>query len=67
MGMNKMFNDDADFGNLLNSPEQLKVSEVVHKAFIEVNEEGTEAAAATGKRLFLFPYQLVLCFWVRFR
>jgi len=44
-----MFTDHAEFGKMLQSPETLKVSAIIHKAFIEVNEEGTEAAAATGK------------------
>lgn len=49
MGMERMFNNGAEFTELLDQPENLKVSKVVHKAFIEVNEEGAEAAAATGR------------------
>jgi serpin B len=48
MGMESMFSRNADFSNLLTSPEPLQVSEVIHKAFIDVDEEGAEAAAATA-------------------
>ncbi len=48
MGMPLAFGDRADFSGLTLSREELKISKVIHKAFVDVNEEGTEAAAATA-------------------
>lgn len=38
----------ADFSEMLDSAAPLVVSAVFHQSFVEVNEEGTEAAAATA-------------------
>jgi serpin B len=48
MGMAKMF-EHADLSNMVDGPQgQTYISKVVHKTFMKVYEEGTEAAAATG-------------------
>lgn len=46
MGMASAFKDDADFSGM-SSVEHLKLSAVIHAAFVDVDEKGTEAAAAT--------------------
>ncbi len=48
MGMPLAFSGQADFSGLTLSQEPLMLSAVIHKAFVDVNEEGTEAAAATA-------------------
>ncbi len=50
LGVRRAFADNAQFGGIAVGAEKdgLRITEGYHQAFVEVNEEGTEAAAATG-------------------
>ncbi|HUT29273.1 MAG TPA: serpin family protein [Sedimentisphaerales bacterium] len=47
MGIKDAFSDKADF-SAMTGMKDLYISAVLHKAYVDVTEEGTEAAAATG-------------------
>ena len=47
MGMPVAFSGDADFSGMTGNRE-LSIGDVIHKAFVSVDEAGTEAAAATA-------------------
>ena len=56
LGMVLPFSDSADFSGMTRE-HKLKIGRIIHKTFIKVDEEGTEAAAATvvvmTKRCFI--------------
>ncbi len=47
MGLDLPFGHEADFSGMTGSPD-LFISAIEHETFVKVDEEGTEAAAATG-------------------
>lgn len=48
--MGEMFKQTSDLSGLFVKPKELRVSKAIHKAVIEVNEDGSEASAATGNQ-----------------
>ena len=48
LGMNSAFGEDANFTKMIKEEDPVWISGVKQKTFIDVNEEGTEAAAVTS-------------------
>lgn len=57
MGMRKAFDHTADFSGI-NGRKNLAVDKIFHKAYLSVDEKGTEAAAATGVAIGLKSIRL---------
>lgn len=64
LGMKKAFTNQADFRDL--TENKVKVSQVKHKTFLELNEQGTEASASTSIGISLTslsinqPFQMII-------
>lgn len=65
LGVREVFSDQSNLSGLFADGSGGKVSRVTHKAFLEVNEEGAEAAAATGSfSEFPLPHSFLNTFFL---
>jgi serpin B len=61
LGARRAFDGRADLSGMTAAPEGLAISAVLHKAFVDVNEEGTVAGAATGATVTTLSLPPVFC------
>ncbi|CAN6287533.1 unnamed protein product [Urochloa humidicola] len=64
LGLQLPLSPEADLSQLVDLPlgQNLCVSSIFHKSFVEVNEQGTEAAAATAIGIMLCSYKMPVDF-----
>jgi serpin B len=64
LGLHLPLSAEADLSELVDLPmgQNLCVSSIFHKSFVEVNEEGTEAAAASAVKIVLCSYTMPVDF-----
>ncbi|APW96746.1 proteinase inhibitor I4 serpin [Halobiforma lacisalsi AJ5] len=48
LGMKRAFTSEANFGGMVEGDGGLAIDDILHQSFVDVDEEGTEAAAATA-------------------
>ena len=60
LGMEIAFTKAANFNNMYDDGQPLYIDEVHHKTFVDVNEEGTEAAAVTSVGITVVGFSSIL-------
>lgn len=48
VGLQQIFSNSANFSNMIEAESDFRISKIVQKAFIEVDEHGTETAKVFG-------------------
>jgi serine protease inhibitor len=51
LGLRALFEPSRDFAGIFNDPRKFYVSDILQETFLRVDEEGSEAAAATGVQM----------------
>jgi len=64
LGMPQAFMDEADFSGMTGNRD-LKIFDVIHRAFVSVDEAGTEAAAATAVKMGMVTAAPTKAVWVK--